>query len=55
MLVAAHAFCEEAEERGFQGKWKYTEFGKPSHKPFRELSRVLEMISNTSIFFVHQG
>jgi hypothetical protein len=54
MLDAAHAFCEEAAERGFQAKWKCTELEKPSHRPFRELSTVLEMISNTNIF-LHQG
>jgi hypothetical protein len=48
MLDAAHAFYEQAAERGFQAKWKYTEFGKPSHRPFRELSAVLVMISNTN-------
>jgi hypothetical protein len=55
MLVAAHAFCEEAAESGFQAKWKYTEFGKHSHRPSRELGMVLEMVSNTNIFSLRQG
>jgi hypothetical protein len=55
LLDAAHAFCEEAAESGFQAKWECTEFGQPSHRPFRELGIVLEMISNTNIFSLRQG